>query len=251
MRHTPPPDPDPVLGPGDGRPDGDGDGAEGDGPGVRRAGGVGAGEADGLGDRDPGRRDDDGDGDGPGEAGLPGTAPLAGPLPGSPVLGLCTALWPEPPGSTRRGPDCGGRNRIEKDTSRTYVRATDTMMINGGMKIAGCMRIAASPFRTVVAILSAATARARPSAGRAGPWPIRDALLARRMAAFRCAAVSPGSRKRTVCLPRTSAVRCSPVGRSEYRILITARTSRACQRTGVLMEWKQNVVKLSRSMTFV
>jgi hypothetical protein len=101
--------------------------------------------------------------------------------------------------------------------------ATSNTMIIGGMKIAGCMRIAANPFRTVVAIRSAATARAKPSADSAGPWPTRAALLALLMAAFRCAAVSPGSRKRIVCLPRTSALRCSPPGRSEYRILITAR----------------------------
>ena len=129
--------------------------------------------------------------------------------------------------------------------------ATDTMMMSGGMKIAGCMRIAASPFLTGVAILSAATARARPGAGSAGPWPTRAALLARRRAAFRCAAVSPGSRKRTVCFPRTSALRCNPAGRSEYRIFITAWTSRACQRTGASDGLcKQNVAKLSRSMTY-
>jgi hypothetical protein len=67
-------------------------------------------------------------------------------------------------------------------------------MTIGGKKITGCMRIAANPFLTVVLIRSAASARATPSAGRPGPWPTRAALLARRMAAFRCAGVSPGSR---------------------------------------------------------
>ena len=101
------------------------------------------------------------------------------------------------------------------------VAASTTII--GGMRIAGCMRIAANPFLTVVATRSAAIARARPSAGNCGPWPTLAALLALRMAAFRCAAVSPGSKKRNVWLPRTSALRCSPPGRSEYRILITAR----------------------------
>jgi hypothetical protein len=84
---------------------------------VRRTDGVGAGDADGLGDGDPGRRDDDGDG-AEDEPGLPGTAPLAGSLSGSAVRGLCAARWPEPPGYTRCGPDCGGRSWIEKDISR-------------------------------------------------------------------------------------------------------------------------------------
>jgi hypothetical protein len=117
--------------------------------------------------------------------------------------------------------------------------ATDTMMIIGGMKIAGCMRIAASPFLTVVAILSAATARATPSAGSAGPWPTRAALLARRRAAFRCGAVSPGSRIRTVCLPRTWALRCNPGGRSEYRIFITG-TDLASMRADRRVSWTVN-----------
>ena len=110
------------------------------------------------------------------------------------------------------------------------------MMINGGKKIAGCMRIAASPFVTVALIRSAASARAMPGADSPGPWPTRAALLALRMAAFRCAAVRPGSRYKIVFLPCMSARTCSPPGRSEYLILITAGTSRAGQRATRLLD---------------
>ena len=110
------------------------------------------------------------------------------------------------------------------------------MMINGGKNIAGCMRIAASPLVTVVLNRSAASAQAMPAAGSPGPWPTLAALLALRMAAFRCAAVSPGSRYRIVFLPWISARTCSPPGRSEYLILITTGTSRAGQRATLLMD---------------
>jgi hypothetical protein len=108
-----------VLGDGDtdgeGAGDLDGAGAEGDGePGGRLPDVVGEGDADRLGDLEPGRPDADGSV----VPGLPGAAPLAGRLPGSAVRGLCTAPRPLL-GSTRRGSDCGGTNRIEKETSST------------------------------------------------------------------------------------------------------------------------------------
>src|ERR1022692_3407962 len=126
LRHTPlPPELDPGSGAGgadgdgpgdlDGSGDLDGTGAEGDAePDGRRPDVAGEGEADGLGDLEPGRPA----GAGPSVPGLPGSAPLAGRLPGSAVRGLCTAPRPLL-GSTRCGSDCGGTNRIENETSST------------------------------------------------------------------------------------------------------------------------------------
>src|ERR1022692_1787143 len=126
LRHTPlPPELDPGSGAGgadgdgpgdlDGSGDLDGTGAEGDGePDGRRPDVAGEGNADGLGDLAPGRPG----GPGPVVPGLPGSAPLAGRLPGSAVRGLCTAPRPLL-GSTRCGSDCGGTNRIENETSST------------------------------------------------------------------------------------------------------------------------------------
>ena len=60
--------------------------------------------------------------------------------------------------------------------------------------MAGCPRMAAAPFLTVVRILCTIMAPATLAAGRRGPWPMRPLLRARRKAACRCAGVSPGSR---------------------------------------------------------
>jgi hypothetical protein len=72
--------------------------------------------------------------------------------------------------------------------------AAVTMIRIGGTKMAGCPRMAAAPFRTVVRILCTITAPATPAAGSRGPCPMRPLLRARRKAACRCSAVSPGTR---------------------------------------------------------
>ena len=89
---------------------------------------------------------------------------------------------------------CGSGILIEADTSKRQATAAVTMIKIGGTKMAGCTRMAAAPFRQVVRILSTTTAPATPAADSRGPCPMRPLLRARRSAACRCCAVSPGSR---------------------------------------------------------
>ena len=92
-----------------------GPGADGDGkPDGRCPDLLGEGETDGLGDPEPGQPDEDGAGPAA-WPGLPGSAPLAGRLPGTEARGLCTAPRPLL-GSTRRGSDWDGRNLIENES---------------------------------------------------------------------------------------------------------------------------------------
>jgi hypothetical protein len=92
-----------------------GTGADGDGkPDGRCPDPLGEGETDGLGDPEPGRTDEDGAGPAA-WPGRPGSAPLAGRLPGTGARGLCTAPRPLL-GSTRRGSDWDGRNLIENES---------------------------------------------------------------------------------------------------------------------------------------